>query len=76
MPKEKKMKRSLTPKQVAAIHKNRTLRMSPRELREHLGADRPLSPSPSLFDDEEDENFQRLCDAECPAFDDIKGDEG
>ena len=66
-------KRTLTPRQIVGMQRNAALRMSPHELRARLGADKPLPHPPSLYDGENEDDM--LDDDECPAFDDMDGDE-
>lgn len=69
-------RKNLSRRQVAGMIRNRCLRMSPAEARVRLGADRPSSGPPSLYDDSpdaEDEEYARNLE-ECPAFDDMNGD--
>lgn len=58
-------KRGLTQREVRGIQHNAAFRMSPHELRARLGADRPLPPTRSLYDDELDGEDDLLQDAPC-----------
>lgn len=60
-----KKKRVLTQREIRGKHHNAALRMSPRELRAFLGADRPFPPTRSLYEDEFDEEDGLLQDAPC-----------
>lgn len=66
-------KRPCSPKKVAAIRLTGYLRMSPHEFRSRIEADAPLPTDPLDYEDALDEDA--LDDDECPAFDDMDGEE-